>query len=227
MKKIRSVALLAILLLVVQAAIAGDCNTDYIVNGSFEVPIVPFGIGIEQPDPNLCFWTTSNGAYSEILDDIQLGSLGYPLPPEGYQVMYWTNGKLTQNTGLAIEAGKAYKLSFKLLSSVVDNQGQYVFAAVEDENGNTITSSNSFLPVLPELTWTEFTFTFNTVLYPASIGKTLVVALHSGAFVYIDEVKLTIGPSGDLDGDCAVDFADLGALAANWLQDNRVEQSQY
>jgi hypothetical protein len=206
---------------------ASDCSTDYIINGSFELPIVPMGVGIQNPAPADCNWTTSSGAYSELLDDIQLGGLGYPFPPDGYQVMYWTNGKITQNTGLTVAAGKAYKLSFKLLRNTIDNPAQYVYAAFEDAVGNTIASSDSFLAALPQLTWTSCTFTLNTAAHPESVGKALVVALHSGAYVYVDEAKLTIGPAGDLNGDCAVNFADFSLLAASWLHDNKIEQSQY
>lgn len=225
MKKIGLIMFAAILYVAVDCALCVDCGTDYIVNGGFEEPMVPLGVGIQNPSPEDCFWTTSDGAYSEILDDIQLGSMGYPLPPEGYQVMYCTDGKLTQNTGLTIEAGRTYKLGLRLLTAVAPLPSQYVKAGFEDENGNTIVLSQSFLPALPLMQWTQFSFTFNTALYPDSIGKTLVASLHSYAYIYADVVTLKTGLVGDLDDNCAVNVADISVIAAQWLDNNKVEQT--
>ena len=218
---------LLILLLMVPVAMANSCSTDYIVNGSFENPVVPLGVGITKPDPNLCFWYCGSGAVDILVDDIGMEGLGYPAPPDGYQAMYWTGGNITQNTGLTIASGKAYKLSCEIFCSDV-NDPKHIFAIVQDQSGNTIASSPDWMPLLPKTsTWTQFTFTFISDVYPTSIGKTLVVALNSSAYTYVDEVTLTVWPSGDLNGDCAVNFADVAVLAANWLNNNKVAQSQY
>jgi len=222
MEKQRLMVLMAVLLLLVKAAFAG-CSGDYIVNGGFEEPMVPLGVGIKYPAAEECYWESDSGVYSELLDDIQLGSMGYPLPPEGYQVMYWTDGKITQNTGITIESGRTYTVSMKLLTAVEPLLGQYVKAAFEDQDGNTIAESDSFLPSLSPLVWSDFSFTLNTAVYPDAVGKTLVVALDSFAYVYVDVVTLETGVVGDLNDNCSVDMEDLVIMADQWLENNRVE----
>ena len=225
MKKNKMMVLIGLLLLVMNVAYANECSIDYIINGGFEEPIVPMGVGIQNPSPEQCFWTTGAGAYSELLDDIQLGGMGYPFPPEGYQVMYVTGGKLTQNTGLIIEEGKTYNAGVKMLTVAAASAGQYVKIAFEDENGNVLAISESFLPSLPQSQWTDFEFSMSTAAYPDAVGKELVVALHSMAYVYFDVFSLYEGYVGDLDGSCSVGIADIYVMASQWLEDNKTEQT--
>jgi hypothetical protein len=207
-------------------AYAASCTENHINNGGFENPIVPLG-GTITKDDGLAndseFMWSSNASWYLLTDDYMLMTEGgeNAAPPEGYQALYFSNGKIYQNTGLIIQENTRYVLKFRLMVTVL-NSTQYFFAAFENPAGDFLNYSGSYLPLLTSpYTWSEdINFVFDSAQNPSSVGQQLVVALYSTAYSYIDDVQLYVSPSGDFDDNCTVNIIDVADMADNWLINN-------